>query len=205
MEALKILSNKTGININNLQRYLDKIKNSKVVIEGIYSHLSSADFDKEYTEKQITTFKKAIEIVKDNNIDPKYIHISASNGILNYELLDFTNMVRPGIIMYGYESFKGSRKTIDTKPICKLKSVISFIKEVKKGEAISYSQKYICEEDKIIATIPIGYGDGFRRALTNKGYILVNNIKCPIVGAVCMDNCMIDILRLNIFRNVFCS
>ena len=185
--------NRTGININNLENIINKIKNSNITIDGVYSHLSSADYDKEFTERQLSLFKNALSIVKNNGITPKYIHISASNGILNYEPLEYTNMIRPGIIIYGYEPFKGSKKIIDTEPICKFKSIISFIKEVEKGEAISYSQKYKCSEKRTIATIPIGYGDGFRRELTNKGYILVNKIKCPIVGNVCMDNCMIDI------------
>ena len=80
-----------------------------------------------YTLKQIDLFKKALDEVNYYRIPLKYIHLSASNGILNYEDLQFTNMVRPGLIMYGYESFKDCHKIIDTKPICKLKSTITFI------------------------------------------------------------------------------
>lgn len=188
--------NRTGININKLEKYIRKIKRTKIIVEGVYSHLSSADYNKEYTEKQIETFKKALEILKENDIKPKYVHISASNGILNYEPLEFTNMVRPGLIMYGYKTFDNSNKIIDVKPICKLKSTITFIKTVEENTPISYAQKYITDTRKRIATIPIGYGDGYRRSLTNKGYILVNNRKAKIVGAVCMDSCMIDITNI---------
>lgn len=189
--------NRTGISINNIEKILNKIKNTKIIIEGIYSHLSSADYDKEYTNNQIELFKKALTIVKENGNNPKYIHISASNGILNYEPLDFTNMIRPGIIMYGYKSFENSNSIIDTKPICKLKSTITFIKDVEANTAISYSQKYITDSKKRIATIPIGYGDGFRRSLTNKGHVIINNQKAKIVGAVCMDSCMVDITDID--------
>ena len=185
--------NRTGINIDDLPYFLEKIKNSKIVVEGIYSHLSSAHFDEKYTLMQIDLFKKALSIVNEYNLSIKYVHLSASNGILNYENLDFTNMVRPGLIMYGYESFKGCHKIINTNPICKLKSTITFIKEVPANTAIGYSQKYICKDDKVIATIPLGYGDGFRRCLSNKGYVFINGVKAPIVGTICMDSFMVDI------------
>lgn len=189
--------NRTGINIENLDKYIKIIKKSKIKIEGIYSHLSSADYDKKYTEKQINIFKEALKILNNSLINPKYIHISASNGILNYEDLEFTNLVRPGIIMYGYESFKGSNDIIKTEPICKLKSTISFIKEVDANESISYSQKYITKEKSIIATIPIGYGDGYRRNLTNNSYVLIKGKKANIVGTICMDSFMVDITEIN--------
>ena len=189
--------NRTGINIKDLNKFIETIKPSKINIEGVYSHLSSADFDKEYTEKQINIFKEALKILEDNSINLKYIHISASNGILNYEDLGFTNLVRPGIIMYGYESFNGANKIINTEPICKLKSIVSFIKEVDANEAISYAQKYVTKEKSIIATIPIGYGDGYRRALTNNTYVLINGKKAQAVGTICMDSFMVDITEIN--------
>ena len=189
--------NRTGISLNNLVDFINIIKDSQIEIEGVYSHLSSADFDRDYTMKQIGIFKEALRIIDDNNIIVKYVHLSASNGILHYENLDFTNMVRPGLLMYGYEPFKGSRDIIDTKPICKLKSTITFIKEVDANSAISYSQKYVTKEKSIIATIPIGYGDGIRRSLTNKGFVLINGVKAPIVGTICMDSFMVDITGIN--------
>lgn len=189
--------NRTGININDLERYISKIKQSKIIIEGIYSHLSSADYDKEYTEKQIGIFKQALSIIKNNGLNPKYIHISATNGILNYESLEFTNMIRPGLLMYGYKTFNNSNDIINTKPICKLKSTITFIKNVPNNTPISYSKKYITDSNKIIATIPIGYGDGFRRELSNKGYVIIKGKKAKIVGSICMDSCMVDITDIN--------
>ena len=83
--------NRTGIKLEELDYFINRINNSKIKIEGIYSHLSSADFDEDYTNNQIKQFEKAYNIVKSHNIDPKYIHISASNGILNYKI-DFTNI-----------------------------------------------------------------------------------------------------------------
>lgn len=185
--------NRTGIKLDKLKEILELIDKSKLKLEGIYTHFSSADFDEKYTEKQINRFKEALKICNRNF---KYIHTSASNGILNYKL-DFTNTVRPGIIMYGYEPYKNALINTNIKPIAKLKTKITFIEEREIGDAISYSQKYICKEKRTIATIPIGYADGLRRNLTNNGEVVINNTKVPIVGTICMDSCMIDVTGLN--------
>ena len=111
---------------------------------------------------------------------------------MNYNV-DFTNLVRPGLIMYGYETFPGSLDIIPVEAIATLKTQITFLKDVDEGEAISYSRRYVTDSKRKIATIPIGYADGFRRSMTNTGYVLVNNTKCRIVGSVCMDSCMIDV------------
>lgn len=183
--------NRTGIKLDNLERIIKTTKD-KLKIEGAYTHFSSADFDDDYTKKQIERFKKAVDLIKSKGIKLKYIHSSASNGLLNYKL-DFTNMIRPGIIMYGYEPFKGAKNKINIEPICKLKTNITFLKECNKDDKISYSQKYTCRDKTFVATIPIGYADGLRRALTNKGYVIIKNHKCSIIGSVCMDSCMIDV------------
>ena len=187
--------NRTGIKLEDLDKYVSIIKNSNIKVEGIYTHLSSADFDKEYTNNQINLFKQALDQTK-NIFNYKYIHISASNGILNYNV-DFANTIRPGLIMYGYEPFKGANNIIDVEPIATLKTKITFIKDSKVLDKIGYSQKYECPKDMIVATIPIGYADGYRRALSNKGYVVVNNTRCQILGNICMDSCMIDVTDAN--------
>ena len=188
--------NRTGVPISQLENFLDALKKSKLQVKGIYSHFSSADCDRAYTEKQIDLFKTALEIASKKEMKFQYIHISASNGLLNYKL-PFTNLVRPGILLYGYEPYKDSNKTLPVQPICALKTEITFLKKVKKGEAISYSQNYVCEKDSLIATIPIGYGDGYRRCLSNKGYVVIHGKKARIVGNICMDSCMIDVSEID--------
>ena len=111
-----------------------------------------------------------------------------------------SNMVRPGIIMYGYESFEGALTKINIEPICKLKTKITFIKEVSENESISYSRKYITNKKMTIATIPIGYADGLRRELSNKGAVIVNGKKASILGSICMDSCMIDVTDIESVR-----
>ena len=189
--------NRTGIKIEELQDYINLIKsNPNIIVEGVYTHLSSADYDEEYTRKQLKKFKEAVEIVKENFDTIKYIHSSASNGLMNYPE-DVSNTVRPGIIMYGYESFENCKDIIDVKPIAKLKTKVIFVKDVEKDESISYSRRYISKEKIRVATIPMGYDDGLRRALSNKGMVVVNGKKAPIIGSVCMDSCMIDVTNID--------
>ena len=185
--------NRTGIKLEKLDRIYNLINNSSIEIEGVYTHLSSADDDINYTNKQIEVFKKALNII---NKPLKYIHVSASNGILNLKL-DFTNLVRPGIIIYGYAPFKDALINTNIKPITKLVTRITFIEERNENDAISYNKTYKCDSKKIVATIPIGYGDGLRRSLSNKGFVYINNKKANIIGNICMDSCMIDITNID--------
>lgn len=195
---------RTGINLKDLENFIYEVKKNKnLEVEGIYSHLSSADFDEEYTKEQLKKFEQAKEIVEKNFDNIKYVHISASNGILNYKE-GLYNLVRPGIIMYGYPSFEGA--PIDIKPIAKLKSQITFIKEVEEGTSISYSRKFITNRKTKVATIPIGYADGIRRILTNLGEIVINEKRAPIIGTICMDSFMVDVTDIpdvNIGDDVF--
>ena len=118
--------------------------------------------------------------------------MAASNGIINYPN-SYYNAVRVGIIMYGYESFDGCSEKIDLRPICKLKSKITFLKEVEEGTPISYNHTFITNRKSVVATVPIGYADGLRRDLSNKGHVVINGSLCPIIGKVCMDSIMVDV------------
>ena len=181
---------RTGIRDLNLVNKLAKYPN--IVVEGVYSHLSSADDDLEFTNNQINKFNEYVTNIKEVFPDIKYIHLAASNGIINYPN-SYYNAVRVGIIMYGYESFDGCSLKLDLRPICKLKSKITFLKEVLEGTPISYNHTFITKRKSVIATIPIGYADGLRRDLSNKGHVVVKGKLCPIIGKVCMDSIMVDV------------
>ena len=184
---------RTGINIKELNKFIKKI-NSNIIVEGIYTHLSSADTDYNYTNEQLNIFEQAIKIVKEK-YNLKYIHAAASNGIINFKN-SYYNLVRVGIIMHGYPSADDTLEKINIKPITKLKSKIIFLKTVKKDTSISYGRSYITKKETKVATIPIGYADGLRRELSNKWYVLINNKKCPIIGKICMDSFMADVTEL---------
>ena len=187
---------RTGITLDEIDKFKNLLYKSNLKVEGIYTHLSSADSDDNYTLKQFDIFNKAL---KRFNYNFKYIHACASNGLINYKDNIF-NTVRPGIILYGYESFKGILDKINLKPICKLKSKVTFLKTVDKETSISYGRKYITDKVSKIATIPIGYADGMDRNLFNKAYVVINKHKYSIIGTICMDSIMVlvdDNVKLN--------
>ena len=187
---------RTGINPVRTKEYIDKVKQFKnIKIEGIYTHLSSADCDFDYTNKQIEGFEKAVTVAKENLDTLKYIHASASNGILNFPRAQY-NLVRPGMILYGYKSCDDMEEKINLKPVCKLKSKITYLKEVEKGISIGYSRSFITSRKTKVATIPIGYADGLKRALSNTGEVVINGKKAPIIGKICMDSFMVDVTDL---------
>lgn len=186
---------RTGIFIEELEDFILKIKSSKnIIVDGIYTHFPIADKDIEFTNKQIEKFNKAVETAK-KYFDLKYIHCQASNGILNTED-SICNTIRPGIIMYGYESFENAKQKINLKPVAKLKSRINFIKKIQKDESVSYSRKFIAPKETIVATVPLGYADGIRRSLFGKGEVVIHGKKAPIVGVICMDSFMVDVTNI---------
>ena len=181
----------------DLDNFIFELKKySNVIVEGVYTHLSSADSDYEYTDKQLDKFERSIVMLKEH-FNLKYIHSSASNGLLNFKS-SYCNTVRPGIVLYGYESYSGVLNKIDLKPVCRLKSKITFLKEVEEGTSISYSRSYITNKKTKVATIPMGYADGIRRSLSNRGNVVVKNTLVPIIGKVCMDSFMIDVTNLDV-------
>lgn len=187
---------RTGINPARTNEYIQKALGYRnIVVEGIYTHLSSADIDIEYTSKQLASFERAVNDAKEL-VDLKYIHSSASNGILNFPN-SYYNLVRPGIILYGYESYEETKNKISLKPVCKLKSKVTFLKEVMENTSIGYSRSYITNKKTKVATIPIGYADGLKRSLSNKGYVVINGKKAPIIGNICMDSFMADVTDIN--------
>ncbi|MBR2997622.1 MAG: alanine racemase [Bacilli bacterium] len=181
---------RTGIFLDKLDEIIDVLKKSNdILVEGVYTHLSSADIDEKYTKEQIETFRKGVNIVKEY-FDIKYVHCEASPGI-EYDV-DFSNLIRPGLSIYGYKCYEGFDK-LDLMPVAKLKTKISYIKEVPKGTSISYGRTYITDKTTRVATVNIGYADGVKRGLSNKGYVVINGKKVPIIGRICMDSFMIDV------------
>lgn len=187
---------RTGIALEQLSDFLEEIKQTpNMKIEGIYTHLSSPDIDIKYTKEQLSIFQKAIKMINNQVEKIKYIHTLASNGIINFPEAQY-NLVRPGMLLYGYKSQEGIEEKIDLKPVTKLKSKITFLKTVKEGTSISYARTFITKKESKIATIPIGYADGFKRKLSNHAYVVIQGQKVPIVGKVCMDSFMVDVTEL---------
>lgn len=182
---------RTGVHPYKIEKYLKSLA-PNIHVQGIYTHLSSADVDDEYTKNQLNSFKFAVEKAKEILGNIKYIHATASNGIVNYPESHF-NLVRPGIIMYGYAAAYNTLEKIDLKPVAKLKAKITFLKEVEEGTSIGYNRSYITNKKTKVATVPIGYADGMRRDFSNGWQVLIKGKEAPIIGKVCMDSFMIDV------------
>ena len=188
---------RTGISLTDLDEVLEFLKETNnIEVEGVYTHLSAADTDEDFTNKQMELFKTGVSKIKEYYKDIKYIHASASNGILNVED-DFCNLVRPGILLYGYLPSTKIKKQIDLQPVAKLKSRILFIKKIEKDTSISYGRTFISTDKMTIATIGIGYADGIRRNLSNIGKVIIDGKKSNIVGTICMDSFMADVTDID--------
>jgi alanine racemase len=163
-------------------------------VSGIFSHMATADEkDKSYAKHQIQVFSTVINELKGVGLLPEKVHLANSAGIMELPESYF-NMVRPGIILYGlYPSNEVDRQKAFLEPALSLKAKVTFVKRVPSGSGISYGQRYHTEKESTIATIPIGYADGWSRMLTNKVQAIVRGKQFPIVGSICMDQCMINL------------
>ena len=182
---------RTGINPNRALEFLERL-GPNIKVEGVYTHLSSADSDEEYTKSQLESFEKAVDLIK-NKIPLKYVHSHASNAILNFGNVGNYNLVRPGMIIYGYPSDIETCKKINLEPITRLKSKITFLKTVKEGTSIGYNRSFITTRETKVATVPVGYADGLRRALSNNGEVVIKGKRAKIIGKICMDSFMVDV------------
>ena len=165
-----------------------------VEMEGIFTHFSKADMKgRDNTLEQIRKFRNFADMLKKNRIEFKIHHCSNSAGIVQYKEANM-DMVRAGITLYGlWPSDEVRRDIIDLKPLLALKSHIVYIKYIEPGEAVSYGGTYTAVSRRRVATIPVGYGDGYPRSLSNKGYVIIRGKKAPILGRVCMDQFMVDV------------
>jgi alanine racemase len=162
-----------------------------IEVEGIFSHLALAG--EEENQIQYTRFTNAIENLRDKGINFKYKHIEDSISAVDYPEYRM-NMIRPGAIIYGIKGFHYG--SLDLKQALKFKSKIYHIKKISKGEGVSYDYLWQAEEDSIIGTIPFGYADGYPRNLRDKGFVTILGKKAPILGVICMDQCMVDLTHI---------
>jgi len=174
---------------------ISKLNNVK--IEGIFSHFPSADEDSLLTHKQIKDFLSLLQNVNKTGIDIKYRHMANSMAVVDYKP-SHMNLIRPGLMVYGLSPSIGAfSDKIHLIPALSLKSKIVFIKDVPPGRKISYGGTHITNSYTRVATIPIGYGDGLNRRLSNKGKVLVRGKRALIIGMVCMDQFMLDISHID--------
>ena len=165
--------------------------------EGVFSHYATAD-EKELTKslRQKEVFENFVSELKKRNVVVPYTHMNNSAGVINFS--DDFNIVRTGILMYGlYPSDDVDKEIVKVKPAMQWVARVSCVKTLEKGREISYGGTYVTDKDTVIATIPVGYADGYPRSLSNTGYVLINGKKAPITGRVCMDQFMVDVTDID--------
>lgn len=187
---------RTGIKVNSAISFIRSIlKLENLQINGISTHLSSTGVDKEYTNQQIMKFINIIDLIENIfNIKFKYIHAYASGGILEYPLYKKFNTVRTGIMIYGY--YPNLSRNIKLYPALTLKSKISFIHEINKGDSIGYNRIYKAKKNMKLAIIPLGFADAFMGLESNIAYVLIKGRKAKII-AICMDTMVIDVTNIS--------
>lgn len=162
--------------------------------EGIFTHFSSADCaDGEvYTRIQYDLFLSAVDRLRQRGVEFRLRHCCNSAAILRFREMDL-DMTRAGIILYGLYPSADVPKELRLLPVMELKTVVSLVKTLTPETPVSYSRTFVTPKEMKVATVPIGYADGYPRRLSNRMYMLVNGQKAPIVGNICMDQCMLDV------------
>jgi alanine racemase len=163
----------------------------KVEVEGILSHFSMMD-EEDFTKHQWDQFLGAVKCAEELGIRFKYLHM-ASSAMLATSSHYCGSLVRPGIMLYGAHPSAVLKNLIHLKPVMTLKTRIHFLKFVPSGFRISYGGTFVTRRESLIATLPIGYADGYSRTLSNRGEVLVHGKRAPVVGKVCMDFTMVDV------------
>ncbi len=186
-----------GVHWYNAERFIGRtLELPGIAVKGVFSHLARAESDRDFTDTQIRRFSEVVDFMARKNALPELVHLANSAGIIGTPASHFT-MVRPGIMLYGYDPFGydpgrdfNGRKIL---PAMTLKTKVSYFKVVPAGVGVSYNHSYTTKCQTRIVTLPVGYGDGYSRFLSNRGEVAIRGRVYPVVGTVCMDQVMVDI------------
>lgn len=165
-----------------------------IEVEGLFTHFAKADeTDKAATNRQMEHYRRFVDLLLERGLEIPILHCSNSAGILDLPAANF-HAVRAGISIYGiYPSDQVDKNTVKLIPAMGLKSVVTYIKTIASGTAVSYGGTFVADREMVVATIPVGYGDGYPRNLSGKGEVLIRGKRAKILGRVCMDQFMVDV------------
>ena len=188
--------NRVGVHYQKALPFLEKIfETPAIVLEGVFTHFARADEpDCDFTLIQTERFKRIVERVREVKKDV-LVHAANTAATVLFPETHF-DMVRIGIGLYGLHPSPFTEGRISLEPALSWRTRIAYLKEVEKGEGISYGHTFKTKEKSLIATLPLGYADGFRRVLSNQGEVLVRGKRCPVVGTVCMDQFLVDVTEV---------
>jgi alanine racemase len=182
-----------GVPLNLWPRFLEEVKRfPRIETEGILSHFSMLDAEKGYTENQWRAFQKAVAIAQEMGISCRYLHMASSATLTAFPNYS-AKLVRPGIMLYGSYPSPAFQGLIPLKPVMTLKTRIHFLKSVPANTRISYGGTFTTKRKSLIATLPVGYADGYSHHLSNRGEVLIHGKRAPVIGKVCMDFIMVDV------------
>jgi len=188
---------KDSIGLNEVEAVA---KMESFVLEGVFTHFAIADggdAGEEYTKEQYRRFTSFIDALSQKGITFKIKHCSNSAGIIDFSEYALDG-ARAGIVLYGYAPSNDMRKNLPLKPVMSLKTVVSHVKDIEAGDSVSYGCTFVADKKMRIATVPVGYADGYLRANgKNGGYMLVRGKRANIVGRVCMDQLMLDVTDID--------
>lgn len=185
-----------GIDWKEAAREIQRISQLPgIEIKGIFTHFATADeADKTFTQTQLDRFNQVLAELKDLGISIPIRHIDNSAGIMDFDHRDF-DMVRPGIILYGhYPSEEVNKENLEVKPVMTFKTRVTHIKDLEPGESVGYGRTFMATEPRRVATLPVGYADGYSRILSHKNTdVYIHGKRAPVLGNICMDQTVIDI------------
>lgn len=180
---------KTGL-VSDFMKYLANLNNIEII--AACTHFATAPDNKQFALRQLDVFLNTVEKLRSEGYSFQYLHASNSAGIGNFKNAHL-NIIRPGLSLYGYPPAEDLKDVFRVMPIMSIKTKVIVTHRISKGESVGYSRLFVADKPTTIATLPIGYGDGFFRTQTGKANCLINGKKYPIVGSICMDACMVDV------------
>jgi len=190
-----------GLLPEQAQKFIPNIQNFKnIVFEGIFTHFATSDEkDLTFAYDQLAVFKSVLANLKAKKIIPSIIHTANSAAILRISDSHYS-LVRPGIILYGLPPSNEFRLPFIPKPVLALKTTIVQLRRIKKGETVGYGRTFKADKSTLVASLPVGYADGFRRSPLNWGYVLVKGKKARLLGRVSMDQTSVDVTNISNIR-----
>ena len=190
-----------GLLASEIASWLPSLREPRALkLEGVLSHFSQAEgVSGEYTQNQLKLFLSVLERLKAAGYDPSMVHMANSAAVITLPRAHFS-LVRPGLMLYGVYPAPHMTDDIELKPVLSWKTRILQLKKVPQGSRISYRGTFVTERESLIATLPVGYADGYNRLLSNRGEVLVHQQRAPVVGAVCMDLTMVDVTAIREVR-----
>ncbi len=186
-----------GVPVDDLPAFIDEtVMLDRLEIEGVISHFAVADeSDKSYSDDQVKCFESVLQAFHQRGIEVQYAHISNSAGLLDLPHAHF-QLVRPGIMLYGAQPSFELLRPADLKPVMTFKSRILQLKSLPAGRPVGYGRTYVTRVDSRVATIPVGYDDGYSRMLSNRGVVLIRGVRAPVVGRVSMNMITVDVTHI---------